>query len=87
MIKKYKTAAGIELTEEQSKLVASFTRLMKKWDKNICINAISGRLTLMLLGDADQNPISEISDEQGFNRDNIIEGLDFTDISSDGGGW
>jgi len=41
----------------------------------------------MLLGDADQNPISEISDEQGFNRDNIIEGLDFTDISSDGGGW
>ena len=86
-MKKYETAAGIELTEEQCKLVSSFARLMKKWDRNICINAIAGQLTLMLLGDTDQNPIPEMSDTQGFNHDNIIEGLNFTDILSDGGDW
>lgn len=86
-MKKYKTNAGIELTDEQCRLVASFERLMKKWDKNICINAIAGQLTLMLLGDTEQNPTPEMSKQEGFNPDNIIEDLLFIGILSDGGDW
>jgi hypothetical protein len=86
-MKKYETSAGVELTEEQCKLVDSFKSLMKKWDRNICINAIAGQLTLMLLGDTEQNPTPEMSNTGGFNEDNIIEGLNFHDILSDGGDW
>jgi hypothetical protein len=86
-MKKYETSAGVELTEEQCKLVASFERLMKKWDRNICINAIAGQLTLMLLGDTSQNQTSEMSDTGGFNPDNIIDSSNFNRILSDGGDW
>jgi hypothetical protein len=86
-MKKYETSAGVKLTEEQCKLVASFERLMKKWDRNICINAIAGQLTLMLLGNTNQNQTSEMSDTGGFNPDNIIDSSNFNRILSDGGDW
>ena len=79
------TEAGIELTEEQIKCIKSFKRLMKKWDKDLCINAIAGTLEIMLLGDTEQNPISEMSDTGGFNPENQI--ICFGDIKSDGGDW
>ena len=86
-MKTYETAAGVELTPEQCKLVASFERLMKKWDKNICINAICGSLELMLLGDTEQNETPEMGTSGNFNRDNLINHNSFADILSDGGDW
>jgi len=85
-MKKYETQAGIELTDEQCKLIASFERLMKKWDKDICINAIARSLHLMLLGDTPKNETPEMSDSGGFNPDNIINTNVF-DVRSDGGDW
>ena len=84
---KYYTSEGIELTEEQCKLIDSFKRLMKKWDRDICINAIAGSLHLMLLGDTKQNPTPEMSDTGGFNQGNLIEPLTFSNIIADGGDW
>jgi len=80
-----RTDAGIELTEKQIKQVKSFERLMKKWDKNLCINSIAGVLHIMLLGDTNQNPFPEISDTGSFNYDNQI--ISFQDVKSDGGDW
>tara|TARA_R110002072_G_scaffold286748_1_gene451865 strand:- start:753 stop:998 length:246 start_codon:yes stop_codon:yes gene_type:complete len=79
------TDGGIELTEKQKKCIESFSRLMKKWDKDLCINAIAGQLTIMLLGGTEQNPISEMSDTGGFNDKNII--ISYYDIFADGGDW
>jgi hypothetical protein len=79
------TDGGIELTEQQIKCIKSFSRLMKKWDKNLCINAIAGQLTIMLLGDTEQNPISEMSNTGGFNDKNII--ISYSYILADGGDW
>jgi hypothetical protein len=79
------TYAGIKLTEKQIKQVKAFEKLMKDWDRNLCINAIAGKLHIMLLGDTKQNPIPELSDTGGFNPDNCI--VDFPKILADGGDW
>jgi hypothetical protein len=86
-MKIYSTQAGIELTEEQCKLVNSFERLMKKWNKNICINAIAGNLTLMLLGGTEQNPTPEIGGSDNFNINNVIDHKPFSNVIADGGDW
>ena len=86
-MKQYYTEVGIELTEEQCKCVASFERLMKKWDGAIRINAIAGVLTLMLDGDTEQNPTPEMSSTGGFNADNVISHKYFGNVKSDGGDW
>lgn len=82
---KYHTQAGIELTDEQCKLIDSFKRLMKKWDGDLCINSIAGSLTIMLIGDTEQNKTPEMSNTGGFNQDNIV--IMFNEILSDGGDW
>lgn len=79
------TDGGVKLTEQQIKCIKSFSRLMKKWDKDLCINAIAGKLHIMLLGDTKQNPISEMSDSGGFNTKNCI--IDYKEILADGGDW
>jgi len=79
------TNAGIKLTEKQIKQINSFKGLMKDWDRNLCINAIAGKLHIMLLGDTKQNPISELSDTGGFNPENCI--IDFNNVNADGGDW
>jgi hypothetical protein len=79
------TSAGVKLTEKQIKQVKAFEKLMKDWDKNLCINAIAGKLIIMLLGDTKQNPTPELSGTGGFNPDNCI--IDFPNINADGGDW
>jgi hypothetical protein len=80
-----KTYAGVKLTKKQTKQVRDFEKLMKNWDRNLCINAIAGKLNIMLLGGTKQNSIPEMSDTKGFNQDNII--IQFPDIIADGGDW
>jgi hypothetical protein len=79
------TYGGVKLTKKQIKQVKSFERLMKDWDRNLCINAIAGKLHIMLLGNTKQNPTPEMSDTDGFNPDNCI--IDFPEIIADGGDW
>jgi len=86
-MRRYETNAGIELTDEQCKLVASFERLMNKWDENLCVNSIAGNLNIMLLGGTNQNPIPEMSDTGGFNQDNLIDHKSFSNVKADGGDW
>ena len=86
-MKRYITNAGVELTKEQCKLLSSFERLMKKWDKDMCINAIAGNLEIMLLGDTNQNPTPELSQTGGFNPDNLIDHVNFSNVNADGGDW
>jgi hypothetical protein len=80
-----KTSAGIKLTPKQIKQIKAFENLMKHWDKNLCINSISGKLQILLLGNTKQNPMPEESNTGGFNPDNKI--IEFPNINSDGGGW
>ncbi|ELY2011316.1 hypothetical protein SL057_002386 [Flavobacterium psychrophilum] len=79
------TDSGVKLTKKQIKNINDFEKLMKEWDKNLCINAIAGKLHIMLLGDTKQNPTPELSDTGGFNPDNCI--VDFPKITADGGDW
>jgi len=79
------TRNGVLLTDEQTKLVKSMDRLLKRWDKNLAINCVAGTFHIMLIGDTEQNPNPEMSDTGGFNPDNIA----YTNISvnADGGDW
>lgn len=58
---------------------------MSRWDKDLCINAIAGNLTIMLRGGTKQNNVSEMSETGGFNPDNVVQ--TFIQIESDGGDW
>lgn len=82
-----KTAAQINLTEKQIKNIKDFEKLMKNWDRNLCLNAIAGKLHIMLLGDTEQNPIPEMSDTGGFNPKNDIISFSTGFPISDGGDW
>jgi len=79
------TRAGIKLTEKQIKNIESLDRLLRKWDKELCINCIAGTLHVMLLGDTNQNPNPEMSGTGGFNPDYIV----YTNVTvnADGGDW
>ena len=79
------TDAGVKLTKKQIANINSFEKLMEKWDKDLCINAIAGVLTIMLRGDTKQNPIPEMSNSGGFNPENQV--IRFLDVLSDGGDW
>lgn len=81
------TDAGIKLTEKQIKQVKSFKRLMKDWDRSLCLYAIAGKLHIMLLGDTEQNPIPEKSDTGGFNPLNEIIDFHSGKPIADGGDW
>jgi len=81
------TNAGIKLTDKQIKNVKSFQRLMKNWDDNLALNAIAGKLHIMLIGDTEQNPTPEMSDTGGFNDDNTIIDFHTGSPSADGGDW
>lgn len=82
------TKAGVELTKEQIKLVKQFQGLMKKWDKNLCLNAMAGVLHITLLGDTKQNKEPEYTDRGGLNPDNcIVDFSTYRNVLSDGGDW
>lgn len=81
------TRAGIKLTKKQEENVKALEKLLKVWDKNLCINSIAGSLTIMLRGDTKQNETPEISDTGGFNPENIIEPFNNNQVLSDGGDW
>lgn len=81
------TEAGVKLTQKQIKNIESLKRLMKNWDKNLCLNAIGGKLHIMLLGGTKQNPTPEMSDSGGFNPDNCIMDFHTGEPYADGGDW
>ena len=80
------TKAGIHLTEKQIKNVKSLDRLLKKWDKDLCINCVAGTLYVFLKGNTAQNPVPELSDTGGFNPSNVVY-MDSNCILADGGDW
>ena len=75
------------MTEKQKKNVKDLEKVLKGWDKDLCINAIAGVLTIMLRGDTKQNKIPEMSETGGFNQKNIIEPFNNYQVLADGGDW
>ena len=81
------TEGGVKLTKKQIKNVEDFKKLMNNWDENLCLNAIAGKLHIMLLGDTKQNKIPEKSDSGGFNEKNCIYDFYSRKPFADGGDW
>lgn len=85
---KYQTEAGIECTPEEDKLIDSLNRLAKRWKKSgsrLWLYSANGTLTVMMHGDREDNPVSEINPNFGINQDNIITTI--SGIGNDGGDW
>lgn len=84
---KYSTDAGIELTEEEAKLVDSIKRLATKWRKTtnrLWLFSGAGTLHIMMQGDIPTNPEPEMLGTGGLNPKNVIDSVD---IINDGGDW
>lgn len=81
------TIAGIKLTKKQEKNVKDLEKLLKGWDKSLCINSMAGSMVVMLLGDTKQNPTPEMSSTGGHNPDNIVGSFNNHGVLCDGGDW
>lgn len=84
---KYQTEAGIECTPEECKLIDSFKRLAKRWEKDskrLWLYSASGSLHVIMHGDTDYNPTPEFT-YGGSNINNSITIID--GIPNDGGDW
>lgn len=85
---KYRTRLGVKCTPEEDKLIDSLRRLANKWKKSrsrLWLYSGSGTLHVMMHGDADYNPVPELTRNGGSNIDNSIIIID--GIPNDGGGW
>lgn len=85
---KYQTDAGIECTPEEDKLIDSLKRLAKRWKKDgsrLWLYSGGGTLYVMMHGDREDNPVSEMNTNYGTNPENIITLI--SGIGNDGGDW
>ena len=82
------TEIGVKLTEKEISLVKSLQRLAKKWEKDgnrLWLFSASGSLTVMLEGDIESNPESEMLPNYSVNQNNCVTTI--VGIRNDGGDW